>query len=218
MDKKTILGLRDYILKKIIGFCEYYKNEDISETNFSNWNVRDVIGHINSWIKFSIGKLESIKLKKSFNDVEHIDIEKFNEMNYNMNKNKSLDSVLNESKISLQEYKKVLDLFNEEELLSRNFPTGFSFWLWKYMAMDLGIHPIMHILHYYLKKMDYNEFIDEIKDSRDYFMEYSGNNINEYIFTEFFENKEEKMNRFLELEKVSQNNKMIQEIIKINIE
>ncbi|MDR1029945.1 MAG: hypothetical protein LBL76_03625 [Treponema sp.] len=58
MDKRTIFELGDYISNKITYFYEYYKNENILETSFSNWNVRDVIGHINSWVKFSEDKLE----------------------------------------------------------------------------------------------------------------------------------------------------------------
>jgi hypothetical protein len=218
MDKRTISELRDYILNKTIDFCEYYKNEDIFETSFSSWNVRDVIGHINSWIKFSEDKLESIKLKKSFEDVSHVDIEKFNKINYEKNKSKSLKDIVNESKIILEKYKNILELFNEEELLSNKFPTGFSFSLWKYMAMDLGIHPLKHILYFYIKRKDYNEFIKEIGSSKKYFMEYSGNNINEYNFKEFFSNKEEKEERFRELEEINKDNEMIEEIIKINME
>jgi len=214
MDKKDIFELKDYILNKILYFCEYYLNENISSSNYSNWIARDVIGHINSWVKFSGYKLESIKLNKSFEDVSNIN--SFNKINYENNKNKSLEKIINESKIILEKYNGIIDLYNENELLSNDFPTGFSFALWKYMAMDLGIHPIMHILQYYLKKMDYKKFINEIEDSKKYFMEYSGNNILEYNFNEYFENKDEKINRFNELNKVN-DNEYIKEIIKINI-
>ena len=214
MDKKGIFELKDYILNKILYFCEYYSNENISASNYLNWNVRDVIGHINGWIKFSGDKLESIKLNKSFEDVSNID--SFNKINYENNKNKSLENIINESKIILEKYNGIIDLYNENELLSNDFPTGFSFALWKYMAMDLGIHPIMHILQYYLKKMNYKEFKNEIENSKKYFMEYSGNNILEYNFNEYFENKDEKINRFNELNKVN-DNEYIKKIIKINI-
>jgi hypothetical protein len=198
-------------------FYKFYKNEDISETNFSNWNVRDVIGHINSWIEFSTDKLESIKLKKSFEDISQVDIAIVNKTIYEKNKNKLLENVANESKIVLEKYKNILKLFSEEELLSNKFPTGFSFALWKYMAMDLGIHPIMHILYYYLKKKDYNEFISEIENSKKYFMEYSENNIREYYFCDYFENKMEIIERFNELKGINKSNNMIREIIEINL-
>jgi hypothetical protein len=217
MDKKTILELGNYISNKIIDFSEYYRNENICITSFSNWNARDVIGHINRWIKFSEDKLESIKLKKLFEDINHVDIEKFNKGNYETNKNKSLENVVNESKTIIEEYKNILDLFDEEELLSNKFPTGFSFELWKYMAMDLGIHPLMHILYQYIKRGDYNEFIKEIEKSKNYFREYSGNNMEEYNFTGLFENVEKKEKVFKKLKEIGKNNKLIEEIIEINL-
>ena len=218
MDKKTVFELREYILNKIMEFSEYYKDENILETSFSDWNVRDVIGHMNSWIKFSADKLESIKSKRSFDDVSHVDIEKFNKTNYENNKNKSLENIVKESKIILENYKKVLELFNEEELLNSKFPTGFSFELWKYMAMDLCIHPLIHIMYHYIKRKDYKEFIKEVENSKKYFIEYSGNNIKEYYFGDLFENKEEQYKRFKELKEIGRDNKLIEEIIKTNME
>jgi hypothetical protein len=37
----------------------------------------------------------------------------------------------------------------------------------------------MHILYYFLKMDDYNEFITEIENSKKFFMEYSENNVKE---------------------------------------
>jgi hypothetical protein len=219
MDKNTVLELSNYTYNKLMDFSKYYRNENLLETSFSNWNVRDVIGHINSWIKFSEDKLESIKTERSFEAVSHVDIEKFNKNNYKKNKARSLENILNETKIIFENYKNILNLFNEEELLSKEFPTGFSFELWKYMVMDVYIHPIMHILYHYLKREDYNEFIKEIESSKKTFMEYS-NNIKEYYFGDLFENKGEKEKRFNKLENIIKNekNKFIEEIIRINME
>jgi hypothetical protein len=114
MNKKNVLELSDYTYNKIIYFGKYYKNENLLETSFADWNVRDVIGHINSWIKFSEDKLESIKTKHSFEDVSHVDIETFNKENYEKNKTKSLGNILAETKIILENYKNILNLFNEE--------------------------------------------------------------------------------------------------------
>ncbi|MDR1315429.1 MAG: hypothetical protein LBK13_01040, partial [Spirochaetales bacterium] len=189
------------------------------ETGFSNWNARDVIGHINGWIKFSEGILEAIKSKRSLEDVSHVDIEQFNKTNYEKYKNETLENVVNESKIILEKYKTALDSFNEEELSSNKFLTGFSWAPWKYMAMDLCIHPLVHIMYHYIKRGDYNEFIKEAENSRTYFMEYSGNTLlKEYYFGDLFNNKEEKEKRFRELKETGENNKFIEEIIKINME
>jgi hypothetical protein len=219
MDKRTISELRGYMLDKIVYFYEYYKNENINGSDYSNWNVRDVIGHINSWIKFSEDKLESIKLNHKFEDIScHADIERLNKMNYEINKNKTLEDVVNESRMILERYKNILDLFNEDELLSNKFPTGFSWELWKYMVMDLAIHPLTHIMYQYIKMEDYNEVIKEIENNKKYVMEYSENNIKEYSFGNLFENKEEKEKRFNGLKEAGKNNELIEKIIKINME
>jgi hypothetical protein len=44
--------MNEYILGKIVAFGEFYKLEDIHESSFSNWNARDVIGYINTWVDF----------------------------------------------------------------------------------------------------------------------------------------------------------------------
>jgi hypothetical protein len=114
MNKNAIFELGNYTYNKIMEFGKYYKNENLLETSFSNWNAKDVIGHINSWIKFSEDKLESIKTKRPFEDVSHVDIETFNKKNYEDNKTKSLENVLDETKILLEKYRNILYLFNEE--------------------------------------------------------------------------------------------------------
>jgi hypothetical protein len=48
------------------------------------------------------------------------------------------------------------------------------------------------MLYQYLKRKDYNNFIDEIEGSKKYFMEFSNGNIKEYDFRDLFENREKK--------------------------
>jgi hypothetical protein len=204
-----------YTLDEIIKFGKYYENDNIFETSYSNWNVRDVIAHINSWVKFSGDKLESIKTQKQFEDVAHNGIEELNRQNYEKNKNKSLDDTISETKIIYNNYKNVLDLYNDDELLSKKFPTGFSCTLWEYMALDLFIHPINHILYQYIKRKDYNEFINEVENSK----KYSNNNTEIYNFCDLFEHKEEMENHLNELLEIIKNsgNEFIEEIIKENM-
>jgi hypothetical protein len=218
MDKRTIFELRDYISNKIIYFCEYYKNENILETSFSNWNVRDVIGHINSWIKFSMNNLEAIKLNQPLENGGRVNVEMFNKNNYEKYKNKTLENVINESKMILEKYGNIFNSFNEEEIFSNVSPVGSSPQLWKGMAMDLCIHPLTHIMKHYLMKRDYNEFIKEIESSKKYFLEYSGNDMKVYFLWDLFEDKEEKKRRYKELKEIGKGNKFIEEIIKINME
>jgi len=217
MDKNDILELKEYILKKIKYFCEYYKNENIYEPNYDNWNARDTIGHINGWLKYSEDLVERIKLNKSIENVSHNEIEIVNKNIYEQYKNKSFETTLNEFKLLLVKYNDILDLYNNDDLKSNNFPTGFSFEMWKYMVLDLGTHPIMHLLYYYLKNNDFNEFVNEIEDSKKYFFAFSDNKYSEYNFSNFFKSKEEKCEKLNNLMENYKNNEIIKEIIKINI-
>jgi hypothetical protein len=195
MDKIFISELGRYTLDEIIKFSVYYKNDNILETSYSNWNVRDVIAHINSWLQFSGDKLESIKTKKPFKDAAYDGIEELNKQNYEKNKTKSLDDTVNEAKIVFNNYENVLGLYDENDLLSKDFPTGFPCALWEYMALDLFIHPINHILYQYIKRKDYYEFIRVVDNSK----KYSNNNAEIYNFYNLFEQKEEMENRLNEL-------------------
>jgi hypothetical protein len=90
--------------------------------------------------------------------------------------------------------------------------------LWEYIVMNVFIHPLLHILHHFLKRKDYDEFIKEIRISKKYFMEYSKNNVNIYFFGNLFENKDEMNERFIELRDLIKNkDNEIEEIIRINI-
>ena len=83
MNKQNIFEMVDYINSAIICFCEFYKNENISETSYSTWNARDVIGHINCWIENSGNKLENIKQKNYRIEVINSEyIEKSNRLFY----------------------------------------------------------------------------------------------------------------------------------------
>ena len=218
MDKNNILELKEYLLNKIVHLCEYYRNENIFDSSFSDWNVRDVIGHINGWIKYSEDIVEKTKFKEPLKVFTYNETEINNKRFYENNKDKTLKSILGEFKIILEKYNNVLDLFNKDELLKCNFSTGTSCEMWEYMTWDLGIHPIRHILYHYLKNNDFNEFINEIENSKTYFLEYSENKLDEYNFNEFFENKMEKYERFKKLKENNINNKFIEKIIKINME
>ncbi len=211
MDKKSILELGNHTHNTIIQFCEFYKNENVSETSFSDWSAGDVIAHINSWIKFSKDKLEAFKKNYPFKDIDESDIEKINISFYEKYKNTALDIILNETKTLFEDYGRVLDLFEEKDLLSDEFPTGFSCALWEYMVLDLFLHPIQHIFYYHVKRGNYNEFIKTAESCK----KYSKNNMKIYDFSHLFEQKEEKEKHFNKLKDIAKNtdNKFLEEIM-----
>jgi hypothetical protein len=208
------------ILGKITAFGNFYKFEDTNVSSFSNWNARDVIGHINTWVDYLNRKLDSFKNNNLFEDIEKNvnEIEKYNKENYEKNKNKNIDNIINDSKTIFKNYKNSLNLFTEDELDSAIFPTGFGVKLWRYASKDLVTHSINHILYQYLKRKDYNEFIKECEDVYKYCNDYSDEIDAIYYFQDLFENEGEKKSALSELSEKYNKNKIIMEIIKINIE
>lgn len=212
MDKGYISELSRFTLGKIIDFSEFYRKDNVFETNFSDWNVRDVIGHINDWVSFSGKKLKSIKTNQSFEDIGFNDIGVFIKKNYDKNLTVSLDDIVEELKTTFEYYQNILDLYSVDELFGNEFPKVFSFILWEF---HLFIHPIMHILYQYMKRKDYNVLLELIEESK----KYSNSDVGKYFFKPFFKNTEERENFFKELLENIKNkhNKFVEEIIKANM-
>jgi hypothetical protein len=218
MNKQTLLEMNKYISGKIIAFAEFYGMEDIHASSFSDWNARDVIGHINTWVEFMNKKLESFKKDNAFKDLEKAEIAEYNKQNYIKNKNKNIIDVVRESKKIFGDFKNSLELFTEDELFSREFKTGFDVVLWRYMSMDLITHPINHMLYQHLKRKNHKEFVSEVEEVYKLCADYSDDNDTIYYFQDLFENEEEKKTAFMKLSEKIKENKTIKEIIKINME
>jgi hypothetical protein len=208
MDKAFISELGKYTLNRVIEFSEYYRNENILETSFVNWNARDVIGHFNGWLKHNADKLEAAKSKHSFVEVN---AKEYNKEIYEKNKTKSLNDIVYDAKVMFANYENILTLYDENELFGKEFPKIVSFALW---YMDLFIHPIIHLLYQYMKRGDYDVFINVVESSK----KYSNNEARKYSFGSFFENQEEQASFFSKLkEKIKKEpNGFIEEIIKLN--
>lgn len=216
MDKSALLEMNRYILGKIVSFGNFYKLEDTNESSFSNWNARDVIAHLNTWFDFLNQKLESFKRDNSFEDLKKSEIEQYNIKNYEKNKKKDILEVMDESKKILGCFKNSLELFTEDELMSKEFPTGFDVVLWRYVSMDLITHPVNHILYQYLKKRNYREFIFEAKEFYKYCNDHSDDYDTIYYFKDLFESKEQEERSLMELSKEYNHEEIIKEILDIN--
>jgi hypothetical protein len=217
MNKQTLLEMNEYILGKIVAFGEFYKTEDIHESSFSNWNARDVIGHINTWVDFMNKKIESFKKDNLFKDKEKFEVAEYNKESFIKNKNKDIKNIIQESREIYGNFGYCLELFTEDELFSTKFETGFDVVLWRYISMDLITHPINHMLYQYLKRKNYKEFIFEAEEVYKYRAEYSDDNDTIYYFRDLFENEEEKGKFFMEISEKFNENKIVEEIIKINM-
>jgi hypothetical protein len=160
--------------------------------------------------------LDCIKNCKPFDDIS--DLNKTNKEAYEKYKNVPVNTLFQKVRDVFSGYKEVMKLYTDDELLRKTFPSGFPFELWRYMALDVYIHPIMHLLHYYLKTEDYTDFTSEVTNCINNFLEYANNDISVLNFNEFYENSIEKISQFEKLKEKIKNNEIIESIIKVNME
>ena len=185
------------------------------KSSYSDWTSKDVLAHINEWIKYSANKLYCIKSNKVLAELG--DYHEFNKLTYERtNSIKSNDIIMEISK-SISQYKKIVQMYNDKDLLSKDFPTGFSFELWRYMIMDGSIHPNLHLMFHYLKNGQYKELIEIIDNTKIVFLHFSGNDMNVYDFSDFVEEKSAFFIRLRELKIFSQNDSFISQIVNLNI-
>jgi hypothetical protein len=213
MEKQKLILLCNHTHDWVGNFYKYYSKENIDST-LSNWNAKDVLGHILFWMNHCGNKIYHIKKGLPF---EMVDAYKENDKNYLKNKIIKIDKIFEDINNVIFNCINVIDMYTEKELLDKTLSTGYSFEMWRYIAMDMHIHPIKHLLHYYLKLENHNEFDNIITHSLNDFMEYSNNDINVYNFQEFYDDCNEREKQFIKLKSTNKNNGIIKEIIEINI-
>ena len=214
MEKQKVITLCNDTQNFVEKFYTYYVEEKI-ESTFTDWNARDVLGHILFWIDHCGNKIYHIKKGLQF---EMVDAYKANNENYEKNKTVNIEKIFDNINNVIFNCINVIDIYTENELLDKTLPTGFNFEMWRYIVMDMYIHPIKHLLHYYLKTENHSEFIHTITISFDNFMKFSNENMNVYDFNEFFEDYNIKEVQFAKLKNFNKNNEIIEKIIERNIE
>jgi hypothetical protein len=217
MEKQKIISLGSYTHNIITSFYEEYKNEDIIST-YLDWNAKDVLGHILFWMDHSGDKLYCMKKHLPVNKNSDTSAIKTNEEIYYKNKNIAIGIFFDKIKNAIFNYINVINLFTEEELFDKTLPTGFDGELWRYILLNLYIHPIMHPLHYYLKKGKYEKFAKIANNVYDNFMEYSNNNIKVFNFDIYYEDDLKKKEQISKLLEEKTNTEMIKKIIEVNME
>ena len=213
MEKKRLFLLCNSTHDLVGNFYKIYSKENI-DSALKNWNAKDVLGHILFWMNHCGNKIYHIKKGLPFNAV---DANKANDENYIKYKNLNIGKIFEDINNVIFNCINVIDMYTEKELLDKTLPTGYNFEMWRYIAMDMYIHPIKHLLHYYLKMENYNEFINIISYSYNSFMEYSNNDINVYNFFDFYENSSMRKEQFIMLKNTNKENELIKNIIELNI-
>jgi hypothetical protein len=216
MTRNVIVQMIEETKGNIKTFYDIFYNETFTSRDFTDWAAKNVFSHINEWIVFSGNKLKSIRRNEQFEDITDTNI--FNHRVFENTQNQSFVEIKDIFMNSLDEYKSIVYLYNEDELQSSTFPTGFSFELWKYMLLDSFIHPNLHLMQYYLKRGYYRNFTEIIEKEKDFFLNYSDNDYSVFSLKNIFENVERQQNCFLEFQKSIKNcDESIRKIIDVNI-
>ena len=210
MNIQKLNNLMDYTIIQMDNFYALFKNEDPDKSTYENWNARDILGHVAWWTRFAGIQLESIKNNKIYNKID--DIEEINKNIYSAFKNISIHDIHNTFKESIYLLKNSIGLFNEEELLRKDYPTGFSFELWRYMDLFIFAHHIVHFLFYYLKNEYYDNFLNIINEAGNDILEYSNNNINIFLFKGYCNETVIRNRKILELNEAMNINGIIMKI------
>ena len=213
MTIKEIITEINKIEIDIADFISSYKSEQLV-SNYDDWNYKDVIAHLFEWIMFSKNKLNAIVHNQDFQEISNIDI--FNKQNYIKNKNKHITELQKKLIFELNEYKNIVLLYTEADLQRKDFPTGFSFELWRYMVMDTIIHPVMHLLYYLIKTKNYKLFFKLCKKYNEIFYYYAKGNIEVYSFYEYIEDSKKFIENIKELGEQYKNDDMIHAVLKAN--
>ncbi len=117
---------------------------------------------------------------------------------------------------SLDEYKRVVSLYTQDDLHRKDLPTGFSFELWRYMIMDTVIHPVLHLLYYMIKTKHYDSFIKLCRDRKSIFSEYSNGKMSVYSFGEYIEDRQIFTENMLECKRTHNTNDTVDLILREN--
>jgi hypothetical protein len=206
----------DKTYKNVNRFIEKNKTTNTRLSSYDDWNYKDIIAHITEWIDFSAKKLESIKNGKVFKDID--DFNRVNQIWYANDKDKDIETISLDFTNAINQYKDVVKLYSEEDLIRKDYPTGFEFEIWRYMIMDGSIHPNKHLLYHYLKKRDYESFIRIVEQTESIFALYSKNSIDVYSFEEYEDISGMVKDSIRELDKTYSHNEIIKKVIEANKE
>jgi len=164
-------------------FIETSKKATPRVGTFDDWTEKDIVAHITGWMNYSAQKLQKIRNNVQYGDI--VSPDEFNIRLYYASRDLSIEEVQDNFSTAIRRYIETIKQYSDEELPSKQFNTGFSFELWRYMMLDGVIHPNRHLIYHYLKRQDFPRLISLLDQKKNTFEVYSGGKINIYDFGEF---------------------------------
>ena len=154
--KKKLIEIIDYVNiqeENFITKLEGKKEEFLG--SYDNWTFKDVVSHMSEWRLVASTKLESVKKNEYVSFQEDLNV--INIKNYKKHKNDPIEDVKLLSTKSYTALKKQIQSFDNSELMGQSKIEGFNATLWQYVIIDSFLHPIVHMVLYYIKIQDFEK-------------------------------------------------------------
>jgi hypothetical protein len=115
-----------------------------------DWNLRDMVCHINAWVEFCHRRLCAIEAGAT--TVSSIDVDAFNRAVYQSHRRMLLSVAMSDNARALDALAAAARAIPDRLAARRDLPTGFDLPLWRYVLIDGFAHPTQHLMFHCLKR------------------------------------------------------------------
>jgi hypothetical protein len=115
-----------------------------------DWNLRDMVCHINAWAEFCHRRLCAIEAGAT--TVSSIDVDAFNRAVYQSHRRMLLSVAMSDNARALDALAAAARAIPDRLAARRDLPTGFDLPLWRYVLIDGFDHPTQHLMFHCLKR------------------------------------------------------------------
>ncbi len=143
---------------------------DEAESTYGRWSPTDVLIHLEGWIDYSCGKLAGTGSVPESEQAMTLD--GINRMVWERGRGVDRKTAFLRCGGALDKYRDMLDLYSDSDLERTDFPTGFDWPLWKYILLDLIVHPAAHVIHHGINRGKFNLAREALQASGEYLSEF----------------------------------------------
>jgi hypothetical protein len=123
---------------------------DLSTSRLEDWNLRDLVCHINAWVESCQRRLRAIEAGAA--TVSSIDVAAFNRAVYQSHRRIPLSVAVSDNARAFQALAVAARAIPDRLTERSDLPTGFGLPLWRYVLVDGFAHPTQHLMFHCLKR------------------------------------------------------------------
>lgn len=143
---EAVIATRDTIVQ----FVDKTWATDPPTSRLDDWNLRDLVCHINAWVGFCQRKLRAIEAGAIA--VSSIEVAAFNRAVYQSHRRVPLSIALSDNAQAFDNLAAAARAIPDRLVARRDLPTGFDLPLWRYVLIDGFAHPTQHLMFHCLKR------------------------------------------------------------------